>query len=270
MADAEGGFSSRLHTLGVVLEQMGDVAIAVSGGVDSMTLAAFAHEADNVQVTMFHALSPAVPVEASDRVRRFARELGWNLVVIDAGELRDARYTDNPTNRCFFCKENLYRSIAEKTGAVICSGTNVDDLGDYRPGLQAAASHAVRHPLVEAGFSKADIRILAHILEMDDVADLPASPCLASRVETGIPIRPEVLLAIDAVERAARSVAGIPVVRCRVRKEGVVLETGRDLPEAPRRAIVAAAQPHLVAAGLSGSLSFAAYKQGSAFLRVLP
>ena len=264
---------SRTAALERVIETIGRVAVAVSGGVDSMTLAVVAHRVLGASATMVHAVSPAVPADATERVERYARREGWRLVRIDAGELLDARYVANPVNRCYFCKTNLYSTIASLAGAgvTIVSGTNTDDLGDFRPGLAAAAEHSVRHPYVECGIGKPAIRAIATWLGLDDLAELPAAPCLSSRVETGIAIDPEVLKAIDACERLVRDVTGAATVRCRVRRDAVVVELDdtalADL-EAPRRAALAGeVDERMTAAGVSRVLRFEPYRMGSAFLR---
>ena len=142
--------------LAAVLGGLAPAAIAVSGGVDSMTLAVFAHRhLGGEQIEIMHAISPAVPPEATARVRRYADAEGWRLVVLDAGEFADRDYIANPTNRCYFCKTNLYDAIAKRSDRRILSGTNTDDLGEYRPGLDAASEHAVLHPYLEAGIDKA-------------------------------------------------------------------------------------------------------------------
>ena len=186
--------------LGAVLDGCGTMAIAVSGGVDSMTLAAFAHRRSPASVTAIHAVSPAVPTAATQRVRDLAAAEGWTLIVTGAGEFEDARYRANPVNRCYFCKTNLYDRIKGLTPHRIASGANLDDLGDYRPGLLAAAEHDVVHPYIEAGMGKSAVRALARKLGLGDIAELPAQPCLSSRVETGIAIDAQDLAFVETVE----------------------------------------------------------------------
>ena len=259
-----------------VLEAIGPVTVAVSGGVDSMTLAALAHGGGAAR--MVHAVSPAVPAAATARVRRRARADGWALEIVEAGEFDDADYIANPANRCYFCKTNLYRAIravaAGRGATTVVSGANVDDLGDYRPGLEAAREWRVRHPWVEAGVDKAGVRRLARALGLAEVADLPSSPCLSSRVETGIAIEGDVLGAIDAAERYVRRRLGARTVRCRLRADGVAVE----LDPAALAALAPGARARLAPAvaamfararqvgGEAPRVRFEAYRRGSAFL----
>ncbi len=255
-------------TLAARLAHHAGLAIAVSGGVDSMTLAAFAHRlhqaGDIGPIEMVHAVSPAVPPAATARVRARAALDGWRLIVTGAGEFADARYRDNPVDRCYFCKTNLYSRIRAITRAAVASGANCDDLGDYRPGLRAASEHEVVHPYVEAGMDKAAVRTLARRLGLDDVAELPAQPCLASRIETGIAIDPDDLAFIDLVEtRLVPLVAAGTALRCRVTREGIIVEISDEV--ADKRAIAAHTEALCRAHGrrLTG---VAPYRRGAMFV----
>jgi uncharacterized protein len=261
---------TRAEALERVLSGMGSIAVAVSGGVDSLTLASFAHRRLPGRVAMFHATSPAVPPEATQRTRALADRDGWSLEVIDAGEFAREEYRANPVNRCFFCKTSLYGAIVPRTGAQVVSGTNTDDLGEYRPGLEAAREHGVRHPFVEAGIAKAGVRALARALGLGGVAELPSSPCLSSRIETGIAIDPDMLAAVHAAERLVDAALTPRTVRCRVRAAGAVIELDFDTlacTERPRREALAAEVAALFALrGFHHAVSFAPYRTGSAFL----
>jgi pyridinium-3,5-biscarboxylic acid mononucleotide sulfurtransferase len=262
----------RLDALDGVLGALGAVAVAVSGGVDSMTLAAAAHRRLGDAAQMVHATSPAVPPEATARVRRYARERGWPLVVVDAGEFADPSYLANPADRCYFCKRDLYGAIAPHTTATIVSGTNLDDLGDIRPGLRAATERAVRHPFVDAGIDKAGVRAIARALRLDDVAELPGAPCLSSRIETGIAIRPEALAAVHAVERDLAGWLVPETVRCRLRADGVVVELDDDtlasLSTDRRAEVEARVAATWETAGFAERVRIERYRRGSAFLHV--
>ncbi len=247
------------------------LAVAVSGGVDSMTLAVAAGRWRAEPVIAMHAVSPAVPPAATARVREHAAREGWELRVIDAGEFADAAYMANPANRCFFCKTNLYATMTSVHDGMLASGTNTDDLGDWRPGLAAAEAHGVRHPFVEAGIDKVGVRALARRFGLDDLAELPAAPCLSSRVETGIAIDPVVLAAIDRVETTVRERLNPETVRCRQRREGIVVELDDDSLSRMASAAHATLRQDIAAlcrhAGLGDTVGYAAYRRGSAFIR---
>jgi uncharacterized protein len=262
--------TERLAALESVLRGMEPVAIAVSGGVDSLTLAHVAHETLGRSTAMFHAVSPAVPAEATQRTRELAETRGWDLYVIDAGEFESRDYLRNPLERCFHCKTNLYGAIKTHTSAQILSGTNLDDLGEYRPGLSAAKEYGVRHPFVEAQIDKRGVRAIARQLGLGELAELPASPCLSSRIETGIAIDPAMLNRVHETERLIGRALKPSTVRCRVRAKGVVIE----LDEASLAALTSERRVELSAAvrslfhqaGFNYSVEFARYRVGSAFL----
>ncbi|MDP1902158.1 MAG: hypothetical protein Q8K96_17175 [Rubrivivax sp.] len=261
---------TQLRELETWLAAVDEIGVALSGGVDSLTLAAVAHAARGCRATMYHAQSPAVPAEATARVKDMAHARGWRLEVFDAGEFARTEYLANPVDRCFHCKTSLYAAIRARTGVQVVSGTNLDDLGEYRPGLRAASEQGVRHPFVEIGADKAMVRAMARVLGLGSVAELPAAPCLASRVETGIGIDAATLALVHASERLVGAALAARTVRCRVRATGVVLELDAATLEAvgaARRAELAEEVRGLFAhAGLARAVSFAPYRNGSAFL----
>jgi len=257
-----------LEGLRAVLASLDRPAVAVSGGVDSVTLAAVAAEVC-ADVVLVHAASPAVPGEATERVKHLAAARGWRLEVLDAGEFADPRYRENPVNRCFFCKSNLYGTIAGRTDRQILSGANVDDLGEYRPGLEAARRHGVRHPYIEAGIDKRGIRAIARLMGLDDVAELPASPCLSSRVETGIRIEAPTLAFVHDVERRIADRFKPATVRCRIRAGAIVIELDAATLDAlsdPARATLRASVESLPNRPAHLPVRMAVYRNGSAFL----
>jgi uncharacterized protein len=267
----EGALSAAamVDRLADVLREIGKATIAVSGGVDSMTLACFAQRTlGHDAVRMVHAVSPAVPRAATERVEAQAARDGWRLELADAGEFADERYRANPLDRCYFCKSNLYGLLAAMPGGTVLSGANCDDLGDYRPGLRAAEENNVRHPYVEAGFAKSDVRALARALGLPELAELPASPCLSSRIETGLRIEPAMLSMIDEVENWLRRILNPQTVRCRLRGAGVAVELDQEtlaaLTPDLRTGLVTALRRRQP--GLAGNIEILPYRQGSAFI----
>ena len=247
--------------------------IACSGGIDSTLLATLAHRLAPEATIVAHAVSPAVPAEATARVRDWAAREGWRLEIVRSGEFSDERYLSNPVNRCYFCKSNLYSALKDiaaalPTDATLVSGANMDDLGEYRPGLEAAAENGVRHPWIEAELTKADIRTIARELGLP-FAQLPASPCLASRLYTGTRVTAPRLRAVEDGERLIRERTGIGIVRCRIRENALIVEVG----DADRARITSglldevfhiahAAEPQIKGAELDAK----AYRPGRAFV----
>ena len=181
-----------------------------------------------------------------------------------ADEMADERYRSNPVDRCYYCKSNLFAAIRGQTSDPIATGANTDDLSDWRPGLRAAAEHRVVHPYIEADLSKGDIYALAKALGLSDLARLPASPCLASRMETGLPVTQDDLAFVDHVEgELAKAFGAGEAIRCRITHDGVMIELS---PEKSFEAARAIGEAECRDAGRP-FLGVRPYVRGSAFLR---
>ncbi len=187
-----------------ILRQLDTVVVAFSGGIDSTVVANAAFLALGERATAVTADSASVPRAEVDEARRLAEQIGIRHLVVATDEFADPNYTRNDGSRCYFCKSELYSRIEtllpELGATVICSGANLDDQGDYRPGLKAAAEHQVRHPLQEAGFTKADVRALALVWGLP-TWDKPASPCLSSRLAPGVEVTRERTARVEAAEK---------------------------------------------------------------------
>ena len=248
---------SSLAELEAAVARAPSAVVAFSGGVDSSVVAAVAARVLGPRALAVTAVSPALATGELDGARAVAAAVGVEHRTIGTDELAREGYRRNGPDRCYHCKTELYDRLAMLAAtagfAALYSGANVDDLGDWRPGLRAAAEHNVRHPLVEAGFTKADVRRVAHELHVPS-ADKPAMPCLASRLPYGTAIEPTVLAQIDRAERAVRALG---YRELRVRHLGIrgLVELGdEDLARARRTpAAVTAIEDAVRAVGYTDS-----------------
>jgi uncharacterized protein len=199
--------SERYDQLRGLLRSYGSCLVAYSGGVDSVFLAYVAHEVLGDKALAAIADSPSLPRRELEQALALARQFQFPVRVLRTREFENPSYLANPDNRCFFCKHELFTELAPLAKAeglaVIAYGENASDIGDYRPGAQAAAQFQVRAPLKEAGLTKADIRALSAELGLP-TADKPQMACLSSRVPYGEAVSPEKLKMIEQAENVLR------------------------------------------------------------------
>jgi uncharacterized protein len=207
-----------------LMRSYGSCAVAFSGGVDSAVVAKAARLALGEKAVATTGVSASLAEGELEQARNLARLIGIRHEVLKTQEFDDPNYTANPANRCYFCKTELYdqmQPLAARLGlAVIVNGANLDDAGDWRPGMKAAGEHDVRSPLAECGFTKDDVRAMAAEWELPVWAK-PASPCLSSRVAYGEEVTPERLMMIDRAEQLLRSL-DLQEVRARYHRGDLV------------------------------------------------
>jgi uncharacterized protein len=201
-----------------LLQMSGRVAVAFSAGVDSSVVAQAAFFACGANAVAVTAVSPSLAAGEVEAARELATQIGIRHVIVRTDEFSNADYLRNAGDRCYHCKTELYTQIeglTERLGVdVIVNGANLDDQGDYRPGMQAAKEHAVRSPLIEAGFTKADVRELAREWALP-VWDKPASPCLSSRIAYGLEVTPERVRRVDLAEQFLKELLNLRELRVR-------------------------------------------------------
>jgi uncharacterized protein len=223
MPNLDNALAAKRNRLLDILRGYGRVLVAYSGGVDSAVVAKAARLACGVDAVAITAVSASLASGERDAAEALAAQIGIRHQVIETDEFSNPDYLKNAPDRCYFCKSELYMRLERVLSEghadlpafdVVVNGANLDDRGDYRPGMLAAREHAVRSPLIEAGLTKADVRKLAAHWELP-VWDKPATPCLSSRIAYGLAVTPERVERVDRAEQFLRTEFGLLEFRVR-------------------------------------------------------
>ncbi len=258
---------SRRSRLDALLVDVPSVLVGFSGGVDSALLAVAARRVlgrDRAVAAL--GVSPSLAATQHRQARDLARRFDVALIEVETAEHRDPHYVANPTNRCYFCKQELWAKLAAVARArgiaVVADGTNADDLGEHRPGLAAARAAGVRSPLAEAGFTKADVRAEARALGLP-IWNAPAAPCLASRIRYGLAVTPDRLRAVERGEALLRAVGVAGDLRVRHRGAEARIEVTPAEFDTVRRQRSRVAAAFLALGFQRVTLDLAGYRRGS-------